>query len=141
MTELDAGARTMSRRQALKRGAVVGGTLVWAVPAVQAINMTQAEAASAPPGRPHGNSAGGRPAGNLPPQAQPGGLASTGTPVIATAAVGTGLLIGGAAVTVAIKAGATGVASAVGGAGGTGAAGATGIAGAAESAAIPPPPV
>ncbi|MDQ1723508.1 MAG: hypothetical protein QOG52_536 [Frankiaceae bacterium] len=41
----------LSRRDALKRGALVGGTLLWAVPAVQAVSMTAASAA-APSGGP-----------------------------------------------------------------------------------------
>lgn len=153
----DPGARTMSRRQALKRGAVVGGALVWTVPAVQAVSMTQAHAdvASAPrPGNGGGNGNGN---GHRPPQAgnppsKGGGLASTGTPVIATAAAGTGLLVTGATVAViAAKSAATtaiagaagaagaagsGVAGAAGAAGGAGAAGA---AGAAPTAIQPPP--
>ena len=38
----------LTRRQALKRGAVVGGALVWAAPAMQAVSMTVADAASGP---------------------------------------------------------------------------------------------
>ncbi|MDQ1715498.1 MAG: hypothetical protein QOC60_1443 [Frankiaceae bacterium] len=41
----------LSRRDALKRGALVGGTLLWAVPAVQAVTMSAASAA-APSGGP-----------------------------------------------------------------------------------------
>src|SRR3954469_2529944 len=43
----------ISRRQALKRGAVVGSALVWAPPALQAVSMNVADAASGttpPPG-------------------------------------------------------------------------------------------
>jgi hypothetical protein len=46
---------SVSRRQALKRGALVGGALVWTVPLIQVVslNQSQAEAASAPPGGGH----------------------------------------------------------------------------------------
>jgi hypothetical protein len=131
-------ARSMSRRQALKRGAVVGGALVWTVPAVQAITMSSAhaEAASAPPGPANGARpeppAVGR--DGTPPAPRAGGL-SGGAPVIATAAVGTGVLVGGAAVTAALKAqAAAGAVSSIGG--GTGSA----AGGAVESVIIPPPP-
>jgi hypothetical protein len=40
------GAAGLNRRQLLKRGAVVGGTLVWAVPAMEVISLTSAHAAS-----------------------------------------------------------------------------------------------
>ena len=42
---------SMSRRDVLRRGAVVGGALVWTVPVVQAVSMqaAHAESASAPP--------------------------------------------------------------------------------------------
>lgn len=39
----------MSRRDALKRGALVGGAVVWATPAVQALTMTAASAQSPSP--------------------------------------------------------------------------------------------
>lgn len=125
-----AGTRSMTRRQALKRGAVVGGALAWTVPAVQAISMTSAhaDAASAPPVR--AGSVQPVSEGDMAPALSSGELSSTGTPVVATAAVGTGLLVGGAAITAAVKAQA---AAGLAGAGSTGAAGAT------ESV-IPPPP-
>jgi hypothetical protein len=46
--------RSVTRRVALKRGAVVGAGLLWAVPAVQIVAMTQnsAEAASGPVSQP-----------------------------------------------------------------------------------------
>ena len=40
------GAAGLNRRQLLKRGAAVGGTLVWAVPALEVISMTSAHASS-----------------------------------------------------------------------------------------------
>ncbi|NHC12782.1 hypothetical protein [Motilibacter deserti] len=39
----------ISRREALKKGALVGGAAVWAVPAMQAISVGTADAASAGP--------------------------------------------------------------------------------------------
>src|SRR4051812_46489100 len=42
----DIAAGRVSRRQALKRGAVVGGALVWGAPTLQAVTMTVADAAS-----------------------------------------------------------------------------------------------
>jgi hypothetical protein len=42
MTEM---TKDVSRRDALKRGAILGGTLVWAAPVVQTIGMTKAYAA------------------------------------------------------------------------------------------------
>lgn len=46
---------SVSRRQALKRGALAGGALVWTVPLIQVVslNQSQAEAASAPLGGGH----------------------------------------------------------------------------------------
>ncbi len=54
----ESGVKTdnsVSRRQALKRGALAGGALVWTVPLIQVVslNQSQAEAASAPPGGGH----------------------------------------------------------------------------------------
>lgn len=54
----------ISRRTAL-RGAAIGATVVWVAPAVQAVSMTTAHAASAPPGSVHQPPAG---AGNHRPQ-------------------------------------------------------------------------
>ena len=42
----------ISRRTAL-RGAAIGATVVWVAPAVQAVSMTTAHAASAPPSSVH----------------------------------------------------------------------------------------
>ena len=124
-----AGTRSMTRRQALKRGAVVGGALAWTVPAVQAVSMTSAhaDAASAPPVR--AGSVQPVSEGGMAPALSSGELSSTGTPVVATVAVGTGLLIGGAAITAAVKAQA---AAGLAGAGSTG--------GGATESVIPPPP-
>jgi hypothetical protein len=36
----------LSRRDLLRRGAVVGGTLVWAVPAMEVLSLTSAHATS-----------------------------------------------------------------------------------------------
>ena len=36
----------LSRRDLLRRGAVVGGTLVWAVPAMEVLSLTSAHASS-----------------------------------------------------------------------------------------------
>lgn len=49
--ESGADPAVYSRRAMLKRGAVVGGALVWTIPAIQVIsmNVAQAEGASAPP--------------------------------------------------------------------------------------------
>ncbi len=52
----ESGPSEYSRRSMLKRGAVIGGTLAWTIPAIQVISMNsaQAESASAPagPGKP-----------------------------------------------------------------------------------------
>ncbi len=45
------GSGGISRREALKRGVVLGGAAVWAVPAVQVLNITEA-AAQQPSGLP-----------------------------------------------------------------------------------------
>ncbi|HEY9390281.1 MAG TPA: hypothetical protein VIR27_11020 [Mycobacteriales bacterium] len=62
----------LDRRTALKRGALVGGSLVWAVPVVQAVSLTAAHAES-PSSPPHGGPPAGPP-GNppeMPPPNQP----------------------------------------------------------------------
>lgn len=107
----EASATSISRRAALKRGAVIGGTLVWTVPVVQAVSMTaaHAESASAPP-RSSGGSPGQPGAGGGQP---PGDLAYTGSsvPVLGSAVVGAGLVATGVAATVvAAKVGAAKVA-------------------------------
>ena len=95
-----AGGSPVSRRDALKRGAVIGGTLVWTVPVVQAVSMTaaHAESASAPP-RAQGGSPGqpGAGAGSV-----AGELPHTGSsvPVLGSAVVGAGLVATGVAATV-----------------------------------------
>lgn len=100
--------RLLDRRQALKRGAIAGGALLWAVPTIQVISMTGASAENpssqvpedppsqpepvptdepVPPGGsnggnpPGGNPPGGNPQGGNPPVADPaGGNASGGNP-------------------------------------------------------------
>ena len=77
MFESDAGTG-MSRRQALKRGAVVAGTAMWVTPALQVLSMSSASAqqpSGGPSGR--GSSVGHanrgrrkRPANQLPAQAR-----------------------------------------------------------------------
>jgi hypothetical protein len=49
--EVGVGVPAVSRREALKRGALAGGVLVWTVPVVQAVSLTaaHAESPSAPP--------------------------------------------------------------------------------------------
>ena len=49
MTMHDVEPTAISRRQALKKGALVGGAAVWAVPALQAVSVGTADAASAGP--------------------------------------------------------------------------------------------
>ena len=44
------GIPSVSRREALRRGAVVGGALLWVTPTVRAIGLTSAGAAAASPG-------------------------------------------------------------------------------------------
>lgn len=44
----DLGDRGISRRQLIKRGAVVGGAMVWTVPTVQTLNMSVARAQVSP---------------------------------------------------------------------------------------------
>lgn len=58
MFEPDAGTG-MSRREALRRGAVVAGTAMWVTPVLQVLSMSSASAQQ-PSGRPagRGNSAG-----------------------------------------------------------------------------------
>lgn len=110
-------AASMNRRDMLKRGAVVGGTLVWTVPVVQSLSLTpaHAESPSAPgnPGNPDvpnnpapNNPEPNNPAPNNPPAAQPGaapsggsGLAETGTtiPVLGAVAAGAAAVAIGAA--------------------------------------------
>lgn len=70
-----------SRRDVLKRGAVAGGALVWAVPAIQLISMTSAsaESPSSPP-------AGAQPAGS--PSITQGGVAVSGGSPVAPQASG-----------------------------------------------------
>ena len=46
----DSQNKTMTRREALKRGAVITGTLVWATPVVQAVGMGRAFAREPSPG-------------------------------------------------------------------------------------------
>jgi hypothetical protein len=41
-------ATELTRREAVKRGAVVGGTLLWATPVVQTLTMSSAHAATSP---------------------------------------------------------------------------------------------
>jgi hypothetical protein len=118
-----------SRRAALKRGAVVGGAVVWAVPAVQAISMISASAenpsAPQPPANPP--TPGTPTTGQTPPvvqstpavsapvagtntapaasvatattTAQGGKLAYTGVDALPMATVGVGLVAAGAALT------------------------------------------
>jgi hypothetical protein len=54
MTQSDATSAGLSRRDLLKRGAVVGATVAWTVPLVQVVSMTPAHAdsPSAPPVNP-----------------------------------------------------------------------------------------
>jgi hypothetical protein len=96
----------VSRRQALKRGAFVGGALVWTVPVVQAVSMTaaHAESASAPPPRARQISGGGSSGGgSTVPPGTPGQLSFTGTavPVTGAAVLGAGLVAAGVTATVA----------------------------------------
>jgi hypothetical protein len=132
--QLRAGAAVpaISRRDALKRGALVGGSLVWTVPVVQAVSLTAAHAEnpSAPPVGGGGSGGGGiskpsTPAGPAAPigraaplqpevPAEQGGgrLPFTGTSVsvLGAAAVGAGLVTTGVAATVVagrVKAAAT----------------------------------
>jgi hypothetical protein len=105
------GEQQLSRRQALKRGAAVGGALVWTVPVVQAVSMTAGHAVSAsappPPKQKHvtGGSAGDS------GSSQAGGssdqLSFTGSAVPATTAavVGGALVATGVVATVAASRG------------------------------------
>lgn len=93
-----------SRRDVLKKGAVVGGTLAWAVPAVQLISMTSAsaESPSAPPSQGQPPAQGQTPAGGQKPATQVAGssdssLAYTGFPVAPVVAGGAGLVAAGLA--------------------------------------------
>ncbi|MBI1758400.1 MAG: hypothetical protein HYR62_04135 [Actinobacteria bacterium] len=97
----------VTRRAALKRGAIVGGALVWTVPVVQAISLTSAhaEAASAPPST--GGNPGTPPVGEQPPGQRAGStpagasgtLAYTGptVPIVPAVAAAAGLIAAGVA--------------------------------------------
>ncbi len=97
-TEAEAG---LTRRQALKRGLLVGGATVWGAAVVQSIALTPAAADT-----PSGVEVGGikmrqAPSGGGPGTAVLGEkLAATGSgfPVVPAVAAGTGLVAGGAVV-------------------------------------------
>ena len=96
--------QAVTRRQALKRGAVVGGALVWTVPAIQAVSLTAAHAdsPSAPPthrSRPPAASAGGTGSPVV------GSLPNTGTslPVGPAVAIAAGMIATGAVAGVAAR--------------------------------------
>lgn len=72
----------LDRRTALKRGALVGGALVWAVPVVQAVSLTAAHAENPsapppnnppnnPPEQPPNNPPNNPPGTNVPPNQPP----------------------------------------------------------------------
>lgn len=99
-------AASLNRRELIKRGAIVGGTLAWTVPVVQTLSLTPAHAESpSAPGNPVPNN----PLPNNPaPAAQPKpapaaggpGLAQTGAtiPLLGAVAVGAAAVAVGAAV-------------------------------------------
>jgi LPXTG-motif cell wall-anchored protein len=93
----------VSRRQALKRGAIAGAAIAWAVPTVQAISVSAAHADSpsvAVKGHQQHRQPGGQPDVQvLGTQAQSGSLPKTGSsvPVVPVAAVGTAAVAAGAA--------------------------------------------
>ena len=99
----DATSAGLSRRQLLKRGAVVGA-VAWTVPLIQVVGMSAAHAdsPSAPPG-------GSAPQGSPPPvhQATPGAQQPGSTPIAFTGTqVPVGPAIGVGAAAVALGAGA-----------------------------------
>lgn len=63
----------LNRRQALTRGALAGGALVWATPLVQVVSLTaaHAESPSAPPAGGGGGQPPKQPPGQQPPGEQP----------------------------------------------------------------------
>jgi hypothetical protein len=79
----------VSRRDLLKKGAVVGVTAAWTIPLVQVVSMTPAHAdsPSAPPGPPTNNPP--QPPGSTIP-VQPTDATSTATTPNSSAAIGTG---------------------------------------------------
>jgi hypothetical protein len=98
--------RGLSRREVLKRGAIVGAATVWTVPLISAISMTPAHADTT--SAPSTNHNDGPPAAQTPegdggsrlPIPQAGsdkGLASTGEPIAIAAATGGALLVAGTA--------------------------------------------
>lgn len=111
--------RPISRRNALQRGVMVGGALLWAAPTVQVFSASAnaADVASQPPPPPstnppttpppggtgvEGTNTGSPPSGGTEVEGtktSAGSLPRTGVafPPIITAVVGTGLLAGGAA--------------------------------------------
>jgi hypothetical protein len=129
-------ALSLSRRDALKRGAVIVGALAWTAPAVQAVSMTAAHAEST--SAPRSSSGLSRPA---PESGFAGGgtqdsqlsLTGVGAPVVGAAAEGAGLMVTGATVAAVVaKASAASATTAAGAAGGAGAGGT------ADAAALPP---
>lgn len=110
------GGSAINRRDMLRRGALVGGALVWTVPVVQSLSLTpaHAESPSAPgnpgnPGNPNvpagpgnppqaGAPQAGSPQGSA-AQATAGGLAETGAgvPVLGAVAIGAAAVAAGAA--------------------------------------------
>ena len=101
MTAVDGDGRApmapiMTRRQLLRRSAIVGGVLVWTAPAVQAV-MPAADAAGPGSGPTHVKGA----KHVHPPQpgsqgSPPGQLASTGLPIAPALEIGAGLAAVGA---------------------------------------------
>lgn len=91
MTAQDQGDAVagVSRRDLLKKGAVVGVTAAWTIPLVQVVSMTPAHAdsPSAPPGPPTNNPP--QPPGSTIP-VQPTEATSTATTGNSSAAIGTG---------------------------------------------------
>lgn len=96
MSTVDMERGGITRRDALKRGVLVGGAVAWSIPAIQLIAMTSAHAE--------------RPSGTTPPVAPPtqvlgekttstGKLPFTGSNVEGMAAIGTGALAVGAGLT------------------------------------------
>ncbi len=97
MSTLDTERGGITRREALKRGALVGGAVAWSIPAIQLIAMTSAHAerpsGSTPPAKPPGQVLGEK------TTSSGGKLPFTGSDVGGMAAVGTGALAVGAGLT------------------------------------------